>query len=100
MKFVCEKCGEQFDTEKQCHNHEMAHIKAETPAIDDKLFVAEYYVMEKDYDDYACCKLQDINTGRVLIDGAVYNAIANTNINDLEKLVGKKIRITSFAEII
>lgn len=72
----------------------------ETPAIFDKPNIVEYEVLVRAYDDYACCRLKNLQTGEQIYDEEVYQALSNTNIGSLKKLIGKKIRITSFTEII
>ena len=103
MKYVCEKCGKEFfgeNAERQCRNHELEHIRQEMPAIYKEPYIVEYEILPKDTDDYACCQLRNIKTGEYILDGNVYTALRNTNIGSIEKLIGKKIRITSSVEII
>lgn len=103
MKYICEICGEEFtgeNAEARCRNHEAKHAREATPAIYDEPYVKEYEVLPRDPDDYSCCKLKDLRTGKILVDGEVYGRIAGTNIGSIEKLVGKKIRITSYTKII
>lgn len=83
MGYYCEKCGDE-----------------ERPAIFDKPNIVEYEVLTKAYGDYACCRLKNLHTGEQICDEEVYQTLSNTNIGSLKKLVGKKIRITSFIEII
>ena len=51
--------------------------------------------------DYSKIKLVDLNSGNIYIEEA-YSLLKNTNINfiSIDKLIGKKIRITSYVEII
>lgn len=103
MAHLCEQCGAIFTgehSEKRYNEHMHEHYYNDTPAISDKKIIREYEVLPRDYDDYACCKLRDIETGKIILDGKVYDAVRHTNINLLEKLIGKKIRITTYAEII
>lgn len=103
MKFVCEICGAEFtgeNAERQCRAHELKHAKEDMPAIHSEPFVVEYDVLPKDASDYACCQLRNVKTGKYSLDGNVYAALSNTNIGNIEKLIGKRIRITSHTEII
>lgn len=103
MRIICDACGREFtgpNALKQYQNHEAEHARQAIPPIYDDPYVREYEVLQRDYDDYSSCRLKNIRTGEVLVDGAVYNAISGTNIGDIDKLIGKKIRITSTAEII
>lgn len=76
------------------------HIEDETPDIYDKPNIVEYEVLPPDYADYSSCRLKNLQTGREVCDGEVYQFSAHTNIGSWEKLIGKKIRITSSTEII
>lgn len=58
-------------------------------------------MLKADCDDYCSINLKDITTGKITHDN-VYELLKNSNINLIskEKLIGKKIRITFYAEII
>ena len=99
--FICEYCKKEFNSKKICENHEYECKKAITPPIQDKPYVVEYEVLKADCDDYCSINLKDMITGKITHDDA-YKLLANSNINLIskEKLIGKKIRITSYTEII
>lgn len=100
----CEKCGKEFRGEyamEECQSHELFHIENDTPPIADKPYVVKYDVLEADSDDYSSIALRNVETGREYHDGAT-NMLLNTNINivAVKQLIGKRIKITSNAEII
>lgn len=103
MGYYCEKCRAKFfgeHSERLYREHMKKHIEDETPDIYDKPNIVEYEVLPPEYDDYSCCRLKNLQTGREVCDGEVYQISAHTNIGSWEKLIGKKIRITSSTEII
>lgn len=103
MEYYCEKCGAKFSSEhdeRAYREHMTKHLDDETPGIYEKADIVEYEVLPPEYDDYSSCRLKNLKTGREVCDGEVYQISAHTNIGLWENLIGKKIRITSFAEII
>lgn len=104
MAYLCEECGAIFKGENASRDYEKhieKHKFENTPAINDKKYIVEYEVTKAEFDDYSPIRLRDINNGNWFIDDAVrqlYNT--NINISVVEKLIGKTIRITSYAEII
>lgn len=78
---------------------------AEIPAIYDESYVAEYDVLPKEADDSdendsVKCELRNAETGNYLLDYAVSTIVNHSNIGDAEKLIGKKIRVTTKVEVI
>lgn len=102
MEYYCEKCGSKFfgeHSERLYREHMKKHIEDETPDIHDKPNIVEYEVLPP-CDNYSCCRLKNLQTGREVCDEEVYQISAHTNIGSWKKLIGKKIRITSSTEII
>ena len=104
MAYLCEICGQVFKGDHataQYNKHMAKHRYDDTPVIRDSKRVVEYEVREPDPDDCSPIQLKDINSGSVYHNNA-YDQLLNTNINlsVVSKLIGKKIRITSYAEII
>lgn len=104
MIYKCRKCGKEFEgvnAEKLCQKHEHEHCFNDTPPISKNPYVRIFEVMKPDFYDYSPIALRCLETNIVYHDDAM-RQLMNTNINPLvvEKLIGKKIRITSYAEII
>lgn len=101
QKFITCSChGYSFDTEEECLEHERQYEEKNKTGIDSKPYIEEYEVLPEKYGDYADCRVKNSNTGRIVIDGEVANIKYFTNIVSFGKLIGKKIRVTSYAEII
>ena len=100
-QYICEACDKQFESRSACKTHEFHCKRASTPPIQDEIYVREYEIYKSDPEDYSQIKIVDLNSGNVYIESA-YSLLKNTNINftSIDKLIGKKIRITSYAEII
>lgn len=98
----CSKCGQEFTGEfatVHCEKHEAEHRFNDTPAITGKPYIREYEVLKAEYGDYGSIRLK-YPSGHMIIDGAARTELSNTGINIPEKLIGKKIRITTLTEII
>ena len=97
MLYTCSKCGEHFEKESQCREHERDHIRKETPLIHPEPAV---YEGELDYDGQFIGR----DGKQLLSEGAASRLISFSNINSLhdykKELCGKKMRITVQAELI
>lgn len=51
MIYKCSKCGQEFEKEDLCKDHEQKHIKEDTPLIDKEPQVYEGYFTQE-YGDY------------------------------------------------
>jgi hypothetical protein len=77
------------------------HRYDETPAIKDKPRISNYEVLPAVYGDYSEIRLRDSDTGTIYTDGAVMQLwYTNINTSVIKKLIGKKIRVISYTEII
>lgn len=105
MAFLCEICEEVFKGDSEySHNRYKEHMEKHyrydnTPAISEGKYIKEYEVLPSN-SDYSGVKLLDLNTGEVYTNpiGRLHNT--NINISTVQKLIGSKIRITSYTEII
>lgn len=100
-QYICETCDKQLESRSACKTHEFHCKRASTPPIGDEIYIREYEIYKADPEDYSKIKLVDLNSGNIYIEEA-YSLLENTNINfiSIDKLIGKKIRITSYVEII
>lgn len=100
-QYICEICDKQFESRSACKTHEYNCKRASTPPIAAEIYIREYEIYKADPEDYSKIKLVDLNSGTIYIEEA-YSLLENTNINfiSIDKLIGKKIRIISYVEII
>lgn len=100
-QYICETCDKQFESRSACRTHEFHCKRASTPPIGGEIYIREYEICKTDPGDYSKIKIVDLNSGIIYIEEA-YSLLKNTNINftNIDKLIGKKIRIISYAEII
>ena len=103
MAYLCEKCGEIFkgDAGRQYEMHIEKHRFDDTPVIDHEKYIVEYDILPAEFGDYTSIRLKNVETGNLYIDDAIMQ-LYNTNINTsvAEKLIGKRIRVVSYTEII
>lgn len=102
MKIICNSCGKEFSNKEKNINHvcEQKKLNQEDIGIMAEKFVLELEVFPSEYDDYSPCKLKNLKTGKIYMDSEISKIKSMTNISSFKKLIGKKIRITSYTEII
>lgn len=98
MKYACEKCGQTFDNELQCRNHEEEHRMRETPALGEKQELCFTVSLNESPGEGEGKYTLTYENGSQ-IDTNSYPSFYS-NIRNMEKLVGKKVRVTCYAEIV
>lgn len=98
MKFACEKCGQLFDYELQCRQHEEEHRKKDTPALGEKV-IQEFTVSLTEHPSQGEGKYTFTYTNGKKSDSSGHPGFFS-NIKNMDRLVGKKVRVTCYAEII
>ena len=94
LKAMTKKTKNQYEIHIEKHRQDKIPVIGKTP------IVREFEILPMDEDDYASCRLKDLKTSSILYDGQVHNAVRNSNLFKPEQLIGKKVRLTTFAEII
>lgn len=98
MKFTCEKCGEVFETEYGCRKHEEEHRINDTPAFGN-IRSSEFTVSLTEFPDEGEGRYTfTYENGGTSTDNGYPSFYSN--ITNMNKLVGKKVRVTCYAEII
>lgn len=98
LKFTCEKCGEIFETEYGCRKHEEEHRINDTPAFGD-ICSSEFTLSLTEFPDEGEGKYTFTYADGRKRTGSGYPSFYS-NITNINKLVGKKIRVTCYGEII